>query len=490
VLLEPIDLKAVLDDSSYQKCLLLARNGLWTPADAWLTSLGKQRQQPFPESVQAQMDFIRLHSQSTKIQADKSWASPSQQVLTALIDGRWEQALQVLTISSYNGEEISNLLKTDRGRLWNRTTVALRLNPSRRAVLAWAYLILTVQRGEERANSWLQGQPNISDETLPYLQDLLVKLNDQVINNHQSQIIGGVQKITKVNNTVWLPIDGTADLKKPDNEVWYQVDVSAFHNRTSWLRYPFASLPLPKIQTSQFWRKILGIATDPSIQIVVWLPNGEQQINTATIKAVQMRNGVLRLLAAGDFILENKDHSLQPKPLALTAAALEWIQPSPITIEALEQQNPQALQTILPTVWRSLQQSGDIAPGQVKSFAEIKAKMSDWPVQMIDVTNDGNLDVVLTISGSAIASLSQPAIANWGNAEDNQRPRTVIFSANGQVIYTDFAAQSQQSLTAIASGTALRAIAKLSSDQSLALLVENADTYSLRRWSETNQRLE
>jgi hypothetical protein len=128
-----------------------------------------------------------------------------------------------------------------------------------------------------------------------------------------------------------------------------------------------------------------------------------------------------------------------------------------------------------------LQQSGDIAPGQVPSFAEIKVKMSDWPVQMIDVTNDGNLDVVLTISGSAIASLTQAGNENWGNGEENKRPRTMIFSSNGQVIYTDFAAQSQQSLTAIA---------KLSSDQSLALLVENADTYDLRRWSETNQRLE
>jgi hypothetical protein len=89
--------------------------------------------------------------------------------------------------------------------------------------------------------------------------------------------------------------------------------------------------------------------------------------------------------------------------------------------------------------------------------------------------------VVLTISGSAIASLTQAGNENWGNGEENKRPRTMIFSSNGQVIYTDFAAQSQQSLTAIA---------KLSSDQSLALLVENADTYDLRRWSETNQRLE
>ncbi|MEO3704468.1 hypothetical protein [Trichormus azollae] len=118
---------------------------------------------PFPQSVQTQIDLIRLHSQFTKIQADKSRANPSEQVMTYLIDGRWEQALQVLTALPYNGQEISNLLRADRGKLWNRTTVALRLNPSRRAVLAWAYLMLVVQRGEQLANYWLQEQPNINE---------------------------------------------------------------------------------------------------------------------------------------------------------------------------------------------------------------------------------------------------------------------------------------------------------------------------------------
>lgn len=42
-------------------------------------------------------------------------------------------------------------------------------------------------------------------------------------------------------------------------------------------------------------------------------------------------------------------------------------------------------------------------------------KMSDWPVQMIDLTNDGNYDVVLTISGSAIASLTPDGNENLVN---------------------------------------------------------------------------
>ncbi|MGM3306200.1 hypothetical protein ACSQ6I_09495 [Anabaena sp. WFMT] len=482
LLLEAINLKKPeSEDFGYKNSLLLARNGLWTPADAWLTSLVKERKKPYPEAAQAQIDLIRLHSQFTKIQADQSWASPSQQVLTYLLDGRWEQALQVLIESPEKGKEIYTLLKTDKGKLWHRTTVALRLNPTRRAVLAWAYLIFAVQRGEDRADSWIEGQANITQETLPYLQGLFTKLDEQVNNPHVSQIVGGVKKITQVNNADWLLIDPQADFKITDKQVWYQVEVSAFHNGTSWLSYPFSDLRLPKTQTSQFWTRVLGMRTDNSIQIVVWGSNGEQQINAATIKAVQMRGGVLRLLAVGDSIPQNENSSIQPKPLALTSAALEWVQPSPIAIQELNRQNPQGLQAILPNVWRALQQSGDIPSGQVLSLEKMKAQMGSWPVQMVDVTNDGNLDVVLTISGSAIASLTQPENENLGNEDDKIRPRTLIFRANGKIIYNDFISKSEQNLTAIA---------KLSSDQSLALLVESANTYNLKRWSETNQRFE
>ncbi len=57
-------------------------------------------------------------------------------------------------------------------------------------------------------------------------------------------------------------------------------------------------------------------------------------------------------------------------------------------------------------MWRSLQQSGDISGGEVPGFEVMKAKMDDWTVQMIDVTNDTKVDVVLTISGSAITALT------------------------------------------------------------------------------------
>ncbi|MDF5710271.1 MAG: hypothetical protein PUP90_22035 [Nostoc sp. S4] len=486
--LKPIQLQAislespVLKDSGYQNALSIARSGLWTPAFEWLKFIKKQRK-GLPEAAQAQMDLIRLHSQLTKSQAEKSWASPSEQVLADLIDGRWEKALQVFEESAHNVQEIATLLKADEKRLWNRTVAALRVNPNRPEVQAWFALILAVQQGQEAANSWLKAQPQIPKDSLVYIQGLLAKLNGEATKSqsHLSQIVGTVQPIGEVTNSQWLQPNSPADLKLTDNEVWYQVQVSAFSDGKRWLNFPFENLNPPKTSTAKFFWETLGINSDPQMQIVVWLPNGQQQITIATIKAVQLRDKVLRLLVAAPKIPENQNNVLQPKPLALTNSALEWVQPSPITLRELYAQNPSAVKVILSSVWESLQKSGEVPLGAIPSFEQIQEKLNDWPVQAIDLTNNGKPEIVLTISGTTIASLKQPQ-SGIGEKNTNQSSdRTIILSDGNQVIYTDFQKNSSQRLSAIA---------KLSGVQSLALLVENADKYSLKRWSEKNQRFE
>ncbi len=179
--LEEISLQPpVLNDKAYQNALLIARSGLWTPAWEWLQFIKKQRKGGIPAAAQAQIDMIRLHSQLTKTQADTTWASPSQQVLVDLIDGRWGKALQVFEASPQNVQEIATLLKADTGRLWTRAEAALQVNPNRPEVQAWAALILAAQQGQKRANSFLEGQTKISKESLTYIQNLLAKLNGEI----------------------------------------------------------------------------------------------------------------------------------------------------------------------------------------------------------------------------------------------------------------------------------------------------------------------
>nr|WP_138499177.1 hypothetical protein [Nostoc sp. PA-18-2419] len=486
--LKPIELEAislespVLKDSGYQNALSIARSGLWTPAFEWLKFIKKQRK-GLPEAAQAQMDLIGLHSQLTKSQAEKSWASPSEQVLADLIDGRWEKALQVFEESAHNVQEIATLLKADEKRLWNRTVAALRVNPNRPEVQAWFALILAVQQGQEAADSWLKAQPQIPKDSLAYIQSLLTKLNGEATKSqsHPSQIVGTVQPIAQVTNSEWLQPNSPADLKLTDNEVWYQVQVSAFSDGKRWLNFPFENLNPPKTSPGKFLWETLGINSDPQMQIVVWLPNGQQQITIATIKAVQLRDKVLRLLVAAPKIPENQNNVLQPKPLALTNSALEWVQPSPITLQELYAQNPLTVKALLSSLWESLQKSGEVPLGAIPNFEQMQEKLGDWPVQTIDLTNNGKPEIVLTISGTTIASLNQPQ-AGIAQKNTNQSPdRTIILSDGNEVIYTDFQKNSSQRLSAIA---------KLSGLPSLALLVENAGKYSLKRWSEKNQRFE
>ncbi|MEM9928033.1 MAG: hypothetical protein AAF915_30655 [Cyanobacteria bacterium P01_D01_bin.50] len=165
-----------LRDSTYKDALLIARNGLWTPAYKSLKLIEKRQKGKMNTEAKAQIDFIRLHSQLTKKLADTNWASPSQQVLAYLIDGRWGEALKVFEASAQNATEIQNLLKADRGRLKNRIDAALEINPNRREVQAWKALIIASQQGTNQAYSWLTTQSETAKDSQRYIQKLLTQL--------------------------------------------------------------------------------------------------------------------------------------------------------------------------------------------------------------------------------------------------------------------------------------------------------------------------
>jgi hypothetical protein len=192
--LNPIELEEislqnpVLKDSRYKNALLISRSGLWSPAFTSLTSVKQQRKNSLPAFAQAQLDLIRLHAEVTKSQADKIWASPSEQALADLIDGRWEKALQVFTAAPQNAQEIAIILKQDQGRLWRRVEAALQVEPNRKAVQAWGALILTVQQGEAKANSWLE-QAKTSTANLDYIQGLTKQLHPQAATIDDSESI-------------------------------------------------------------------------------------------------------------------------------------------------------------------------------------------------------------------------------------------------------------------------------------------------------------
>lgn len=108
-------------------------------------------------------------------------------------------------------------------------------------------------------------------------------------------------------------------------------------------------------------------------------------------------------------------------------------------------------------------------------------QLGQWPVQLIDLTGDAVPEIVLTVAADAIANLNNPqADAELSNGNQS-RPRTIIFSGSGKLLYSEFSTASPLSV---------RVIADLQDDEPPALLVEDKKTYYLRRWSNQLQRFE
>ncbi|UBF27756.1 hypothetical protein K9N68_07535 [Kovacikia minuta CCNUW1] len=180
IYLEPISLtEPALNNPTYGKALILARNGLWSTGWKWLHSF-KQKQGgkngKWSATMQAQMDLVHLHAQITQTHAEQSWASPNQQVLANLIDGRWSRALSIFKESAENSLETAALLKADSGQLRNRVNAALQISPNQLDVKTWGALLIASQRGQAAAIAWLRKQPKTTTSDISQISQLLKRL--------------------------------------------------------------------------------------------------------------------------------------------------------------------------------------------------------------------------------------------------------------------------------------------------------------------------
>lgn len=194
-ILNPIELEKIsleetpIANESYKDALRLARNGLWSPAltliEPWRESLIDQSQ--WSEKAQAQFDLIQFHAKITEAQAIASWASPSQKVLAGLIDGRWQECLDIFENNLGSIYDIAKLLENDNGRLRNRVDAALRVNEAESNVIAWGTLMVASQKGQRQALSWLNRQPETSEETKEKIRKLLEQLDAAVAKDQSIQ---------------------------------------------------------------------------------------------------------------------------------------------------------------------------------------------------------------------------------------------------------------------------------------------------------------
>ncbi|MUL37549.1 hypothetical protein BWI75_14745 [Gloeocapsopsis sp. AAB1 = 1H9] len=477
--LEPVSIaEPALDSPDYQNALLIARSGLWTPAEKWLQFIKQRQHQAWSSAAQAQLDFIRLHAEKSHQQANQIWASPSQQALTLLIDGRWGEALKVFQASPTNTQEIATLLETDNGRLGNRVEVALRVNPKRSEVKAWGALLKGAKEGRKSAIAWLKQQPQTTSTDIVYIQKLLKRLegdfsSHKVATSHSSRFVGTAQQITQINPTQWLQIEQTP-LEITQQQTWYQIQLTAYHDGNNWQQAPFkATVP----QTAaQYWQQ-LGLDSDAEVQIVSWLPGGYQQIDLAIVKAVQLQGSTLKLLAVSEAFSSVDSAS---RPLVLTKATLQWLQPETITLSNLTQQlQPVEVTEILPRLWQELQLCNpNSQKPPVPNVEKMLQQLGELPVQLIDLTGDGTAEVMMTIPPQEIAAIYNSDSIELLPLDDNSRSRTLIFTHTGRLLYSEFGD---------ATGQVVIAIADLEDEQPPALLVSSGKNYIFKRWFSQHQ---
>ncbi len=451
---------------SYRNALFLAQNGLWSPAWQWLKALQQGIKRP-SAAAQAQIDLVGVYAKYTSKQADIAWASPSQQAIAVLSDGRWGKGLQIYQSSPEATQEIATLLVNDSGRLWNRVEAALKINPNRFEVQIWGALIIGAQEGQSSAITWLKAQPH-SPKTLKYTEKLLKRLNGDYgtslpVAKRPSRIIGYLllAPTSNVDLTNWLSIEPKSVTKK---QKWQQIKVISYHNGQTWLRSPFNGLKVPETEQAKFLWQQLGLNIDPHLDVVLRLPDGQSQITTVTVRAVQLQNGKLTLLVPAQME--------QPKqiPLAVSAEALEWVEPTKMNLaEFLNQESVDATE-FLPAIWRELPSNSTKA---LPKFEQLQQELETLTIGLVDLTGDNQQDIVLTISEQEIATLTKNKSYKGGE-------RTIAFSDTGALIYSEFSSKVGR----------LQAIADLKDNAPPALIIENAKNYYIQRWSFANQRFE
>lgn len=487
VALEEISLKEpVLENAAYRQALQLARNGLWIPAVKLMEALKQERQQKgesWPKSVQAQLDVIKLHAQEIQKQFNISSTEPGEKALALLIEGRWHEALKIFEEDLDKSYKIALALKADKGVLEKRLDAALKIFPKQIELKAWGALIRAAKQGSPRARQWLEEQQNNTSGTGEWVRELLermdVALSEATLINHPGKLIGLALPVEQVNNDDWLLPKKDEILQLEKGQIWYKIQVAAFHDGQNWLRAPFNQLNLPRIYPQRRLWRILGLNLDPKIQISVWMPDGQQKLVSATVKALWFDKGRVQLLASGEITPAGYSAgALKPRPIAFSVDRFRWLQPDSTILGDLNQQQPAWVMAILTNLWGDLQKARRLTEGAMPNLEELLKQSSDWVVQLIDVNNNNLPDAVLTLRADVFAKKQQPGAALQ---EINAPTRTLIFDEVGDLIYSEFTTHANQSLTGFAD---------LEDGGAVALVVDSPNGYMLKRWNANRQIFE
>jgi len=358
---------------------------------------------------------------------------------------------------------------------------ALQVNRNQPDVQIWGALVLTAQRDRAAAIAWLR-QQNPTPDTNTRVQQVLNLVDPQssptITASHDSRMIGSATQVSSINSADWLRPQANSPLTLSGQQVWYRVQLSNFHDGQRWRRSPFTDLNLPSTGTAQRLWSLLGLTNSSPIQILVWSADGQPQTIEATVKAARVSGGEVQLLAAGSPPPGAASSAGLP-PLAITLGTVNWLGTGNVlTLTQLSQQQPNLGSALAVNLWQELQRADQVQTTDLADAENLLQEVGQWSVELIDLTGDGQLEAVFTFQPSLLAASSYVTASAQAASQD--ATRTLIFSAQGQLLYSELSTEASQFLVAIANP----------GDGTTALLIANGQTYGLQRWSAQNQRFE
>lgn len=427
--LQPVSFTTVPVDSqekAYRQALALAQAGLWSKATQQLQQV-KQQISFWPAVAEAQLRLIERHAARSRQQAEQTWSSATQKILTQLIDGRWQAALSTLQASPESLQPLQRILAQDEGRIWNRISAALRLNPQDQEAMVWGGLILQAQQDTAAALAWFdqrQGQATVKQQfqavmALAHKPALPQPSRPQpetaaaatattaaaaagrpvVASGPIEAVIGTVTAQTTVTDRGFWPQSSPPQLGA--NQTWYAVNLLGQMQGGYW--YGQTQTPLERL-----WRQLT-----PESQSLQLLPRSD--LNTSIplqVQGIDRGPTALTLLATG------------PRPAGpLTAVALAYSPGSLIWL------NPQAGLPAAdqPALRQGLQAVLSAASSAVKTD-RIVAAIDQGSYYPINLTSEQ--EQVLMLDAAAVDILVRAGVEC-----DRTTPKTVIVSADGTPTY-------------------------------------------------------
>jgi hypothetical protein len=447
----------ILDSSgAYHRALLQARSGLWTGALNEFQTLKSKLAQKWPPAAEAQFKLVKLHADRTRQQADRSWSVPSQQILTSLIDGRWEIALKQLEATPEAQEALMRTLAVEEGRFWKRVTAALRVQPAAPAVLVWGGLILKAQQDQQTALTWLAEQkasaaardrflavanPPVRLAQTPQ-SNAAVPVSTSLGEGVAVQaLMGAATWQPTVNLAQWQPWQTPQALRLNPSDAWYEITVLGWQQGGSWAldgqTPPWSGSPGAALKQS--------LAAAVANLTLIPQPTGQGAEIPLQIKGLRLDNGRLKLLAAGSGQTTGLAYSAQSL-LRLNAAEGFPASDNGVVAAALQSQ----LEPLAPPL----------------AAAELAALLASAPLHTRDMTGNGQPEWLLTLPQGVLDRL-----ATLGVGADRTAPKTLIVNSEGQILYSDLF--RPQTLTALT---------RPQQSQAVALVVRQSDHYWLQTY--------